>query len=224
MNRRYLLLYVLFSLCTHLAWAQPFADEIAAFKKQDSVQAPPKHAILFVGSSSFRMWTNLQQSFPKHTVINRGFGGSCLPDVIRYANDIILPYQPRQIVIYCGENDLASSDTVTAKMVYSRFVQLYKIIRRKMPVVPIVYVSIKPSPSRAKLMPAMKESNRLISSFLRTQKHTVFVDVFSAMLKADGTSDTSLFIEDNLHMNAAGYAIWQKMIEPYLLKEIKTNR
>lgn len=212
------------SLCTHLAWAQPFADEIAAFKKQDSVQPPPKHAILFVGSSSFRMWTNLPQSFPKYTVINRGFGGSCLPDVIRYANDIIFPYQPRQIVIYCGENDLASSDTVTAKMVYSRFIHLYKMIRRKMPAVPIVYISIKPSPSRAKLMPAMKESNRLISRFLRTQKQAVFVDVFSAMLKRDGTPDSALFIEDNLHMNAAGYAIWQKMIEPYLLKEIKINR
>ncbi len=113
--------------------AQPFYDDIQAFKKQDSIAAPPKHAILFVGSSSFTNWKDVQNYFPHFTIVNRGFGGSSISDVIRYADDIIFPYQPKQIVIYCGENDLAGADTVTGKMVYQRFVQLFNLIRNKMP-------------------------------------------------------------------------------------------
>src|SRR5882757_5846520 len=97
--------------------AQPFIDDIKAFKKQDSISFPPKQAILFVGSSSFTKWKDVADYFPGYTIINRGFGGSSIPDVIRYANDIIFPYHPKQIVIYCGENDLAASDTVSAQMV-----------------------------------------------------------------------------------------------------------
>src|SRR5919202_6508982 len=86
----------------------PFWDEIQAFKKQDSLHTPPKHAIVFVGSSSFQKWKDVQDYFPGYKIINRGFGGSSLPDVIRYADDVIIPYQPKQVVIYCGDNDLAS--------------------------------------------------------------------------------------------------------------------
>ncbi len=106
-----------------------------------------------MGSSSFRMWKNVQQDFPGYTIINRGFGGSSLPDVINYADEIIFPYEPKQIVIYCGENDLAASDTVTAQMVVDRFKALFFLIRDRMPDVPVVFVSIKPSPSREKLWP-----------------------------------------------------------------------
>src|SRR3954447_2014149 len=95
----------------------PFYREIQLFKKQDSVSFPPKDAILFVGSSSFTKWQDVQSYFPGYTIINRGFGGSVLPDVIRYANEIIIPYHPRQVVVYCGDNDLASSDTVTPSVV-----------------------------------------------------------------------------------------------------------
>ena len=93
---------------------KPYFNEIAAFKEQDKKSFPAKHAILFTGSSSFRMWNNIQEDFPGYTILNRGFGGSTLQDVIYYAKDIIFPYRPRQLVIYCGENELASSDTVTA--------------------------------------------------------------------------------------------------------------
>ena len=85
-----------------------FYDEIQSFRKQDSVSMPAKNSILFVGSSSFRMWTNIKEDFRMHSVINRGFGGSSLPDVIRYADQIIFPYQPAQVIIYCGDNDLAA--------------------------------------------------------------------------------------------------------------------
>ena len=134
----------------HAQQQPPFYDEIQQFKKLDSAQFPPKNAILFVGSSSFQKWHDVQDYFPKETIINRGFGGSELTDAIRYANDIIIPYHPREIVIYSGENDLAYSDTITASIVFDRFKKLFSIIRGAMPQVPLVYVSIKPSPSRQK--------------------------------------------------------------------------
>ncbi|MBL7727787.1 MAG: hypothetical protein JNM68_08880, partial [Dinghuibacter sp.] len=88
--------------------AQPYIADIRAFKKQDSLTPPPANAILFVGSSSFTNWTNVHEYFPGKTIINRGFGGSSLTDLIRYAGDVIVPYNPKQIVIYCGENDFAA--------------------------------------------------------------------------------------------------------------------
>jgi len=203
----------------HLSAQEPaFYNDIQHFKKSDSIHFPPRHVILFVGSSSFTKWTDVQTYFPKHPIINRGFGGSTLQDVIRYADDVITPYQPKQIVIYCGENDLASSDTVTVQMVLDRFIQLFSIIRQHDPSVRIAFVSLKPSPNRQHLWPKMVEANQLIKDFLATQKKTAFIDVYSKMFNNDGTVMQDIFIEDNLHMNAKGYAIWQKIIEPYLIK------
>jgi lysophospholipase L1-like esterase len=199
----------------------PFYDEIQQFKKQDSSGFSPPHAILFVGSSSFQKWQDVQSYFPSATIINRGFGGSELTDVIRYANDIIIPYHPRQIVIYAGENDLAYYDSISAKIVLSRFVTLFNKIRSSMPAVPIIYVSIKPSPSRQHLMPKMEEANKLIRNFMRSKKKAVFVDVYHKMLDKAGKPMPGIFLEDNLHMNAKGYEIWQKAIQPYLLKDKK---
>ena len=212
----------LFLLLANIAVAQdthpPFREDIQAFKKQDSVSFPQKNAILFIGSSSFTMWKDVQDYFPKYKIINRGFGGSGLLDQIRYVKEIVFPYKPKQIVIYCGENDLASSDTVTGKMVYNRFRQLFTIIRNKLPNVPIVYISMKPSPSRQLLMGKMREGNTLIRNFLKTKKQTSYADVYNEMIDDEGKPIAELFLEDNLHMNKKGYAIWQKVIEPYLLK------
>jgi lysophospholipase L1-like esterase len=196
----------------------PFYNEIQQFKEQDSASFPSKNIILFVGSSSFQKWHDVQGYFPNEPIVNRGFGGSELTDVIRYANDIIIPYQPKQIVIYAGENDLAYSDTVSARTVFMRVVKLFNIIRSSLPMVPIIYVSIKPSPSRERLMPKMQEANKLIRRFLQSKKNAVFIDVYHKMLDADGKPMQDIFVEDNLHMNSKGYHIWQKAIEPYLLK------
>src|SRR5450432_4803139 len=111
----------------------PFYNEIQQFKKQDSAGFPPRNAVLFVGSSSFQKWHDVQSYFPAETIINRGFGGSELTDVIRYTNDIIIPYHPRQIVIYAGENDLAYSDSIFPEIVLSRFKKLFNLIRSSMP-------------------------------------------------------------------------------------------
>ncbi len=195
----------------------PFWNDIQNFKKQDSVSFPPKNAILLIGSSSFTKWTDVQGYFPGYTIINRGFGGSTLLDEIRYVNDIVFPYQPKQIIIYCGENDLASSDTVTAPMVLDRFKQLFQMIRDKTEA-PIAYISMKPSPSRRHLFPKMREGNQLIKDFLATQKNTAFIDVHQKMLGPIGEPISEIFLDDSLHMNAKGYAIWKKEIEPYLIK------
>src|SRR5688572_17785994 len=111
----------------------PFWNDIQSFKKQDSTAFPPQNAILFIGSSSFTMWQDVQKDFPGYTIINRGFGGSTLLDQIRYVRDIVFPYAPKQIIIYCGENDLAASDTVDGNDVAGRFRKLFTLIREKFP-------------------------------------------------------------------------------------------
>jgi lysophospholipase L1-like esterase len=200
------------------AQAQPFYSDIQAFKKQDSVSFPPPNAILFIGSSSFTLWKDVQKDFPKYKIINRGFGGSTLLDQIRYVKDVVFPYKPKQIIIYCGENDLASSDTVSSNEVAKRFQKLFTLIRNKFPQVQISYISMKPSPSRQLLMPKMMKGNELIKKYLTTKKRTAFIDVYKEMIDDEGKPRPELFLDDNLHMNKAGYDIWKKKIEPYLLK------
>jgi lysophospholipase L1-like esterase len=216
------LLILLFVLICAQTFAQdthpPFWQDIQNFKRQDSLQPPPQHAILFVGSSSLTKWTDVQDYFPGYTVVNRGFGGSTLSDLIRYEDEVIFKYKPKQIVIYCGENDAASSDTVTGKVVFERFQRLFTDIRKNLPGVPVVFISLKPAPSRWHLKEKEIEANHLIKSFLKKQKKAKFVSVWKDMLNAEGQPNPDIFIEDNLHMNAKGYAIWQKALQPYLLK------
>lgn len=216
MRRFFFLIVTLFS--AQLVFAQPFANEIAAFRKQDSIAMPPKKAILLVGSSSFRLWDNWQDYFPGKKMINRGFGGSSLPDVIRYADEVIFKYRPKQIIIYCGENDFAASDTVSVPTVVDRFKTLFAMIRAKYKRVPVAFVSMKPSPSRQKFLTKYVAANAAIKDFLATQKRTAYIDVYTPMLQPDGNVMTDIFKADNLHMNAKGYAIWKQVMEPYLLQ------
>lgn len=197
----------------------PFYKDIEAFKKQDLVAPPQKGSILFVGSSSFTMWKDVQKDFPAYKIINRGFGGSSLTDVIRYAPTIIYLYQPKQVVIYCGENDFVSSTNANADTVYTRFSQLFGMIRKEVPKAHILFVSIKPSPSRAKYMPEMQRANAMIQSFLKKQAKTGYVDVYNKMLLADGSPMPDIFLNDKLHMNRSGYEIWKQAILPYLRKK-----
>ena len=216
--RLFLLLFIFSVRLAAQETSAPFWNDIQAFKKQDSVSFPGTGKILFVGSTSITNWKDVQNYFPAYPIINRGFGGSSLTDVIRYSDDIIFKYQPRQIVIYCGENDFAASDTVSAEMVISRFKELFSLIRSRYKKVPVAYISMKPSPSRQRLLPKFLVANLAIKNFLKKKKKTDFIDVYYKMLKEDGEPMDDIFIDDKLHMNAKGYAIWQKLIEPYLLK------
>ena len=217
---RKILVILLLSLSINSIIAQDapaFWNEIVAYKKMDSAQPPPKNAILFVGSSSFRMWKDVADYFPGYTIINRGVGGSSLPDIVRYSYDIILPYQPKQVVVYCGDNDMASGK-VKADEVLLRFQTLYGIIRQNLPDTYIHFVAMKPSPSRSNVMAEVAKGNEQIKAFLEKEKRAGFIDVYHAMLGADGKPKKEIFLEDDLHMNAAGYAIWQKIMLPYLVK------
>lgn len=216
-----ILLFLVLSLTAFqlIAQTQPaFWQDIIAFKKTDSTQAPPSSAILFVGSSSFTRWQDVGNYFPNYTIVNRGFGGATLTDVIRYTYDIVLAYRPKQVVIYCGENDLASADSIAPSEVLNRFKTLFGMIRTNLPKTNIAFVSIKPSPSRAAIQVKVKEANKLIKNFIASQNNVAFIDIYKAMLDANGQMREELYVSDRLHMKPAGYAIWQKRIAPFLLK------
>jgi acetyl esterase/lipase/lysophospholipase L1-like esterase len=198
--------------------APPFWNDIVAFKKEDAIIPPPANPILFVGSSSFTRWADVKNSFQGYPILNRAFGGSVLTDVVRYAYDIILPYRPKQVIIYCGENDIASSDTISVSEVVQRFKTLYGIIRQNLPATTISFVSVKPSPVRAKFQDKVKAVNKEIKTFLKAQKKADFIDLYDAMLGADGKMREELYVEDRLHMKPEGYAIWRRIIAPYLIK------
>ena len=194
----------------------PHYLEIAAFKKADSLQMPPKNGVLFIGSSSLRMWKDLETTYKTYNSTNRGFGGSNLEQAIYYADDIIFPYQPKQIVIYSGENDIAEG--TSPEITFDRFKILFKLIRKKLPEVFISYISVKPSVSREKLMPQMIFTNELIKGYLSAQAKTSFIDVYHPMLQPNGKPMNDIFLADNLHMNSKGYEIWKKAITPFLIK------
>jgi lysophospholipase L1-like esterase len=217
-KKNILLLSLLAFFVLHTAQSQRFKTEVLAFKKQDSIAFPPSNAILFIGSSSFTKWKDVSSYFPGYTIVNRAFGGSTLLDVIHYEKEVVFPYKPKQIVIYCGENDIASSDTISGKIVFERFNTLYNDIRKVFPKVSIVYVSMKPCPSRWKMKERLINGNELISKFIKSQKNTVFVSVWEQMLDSNNNPIPTIFLEDRLHMNAQGYSIWQKILEPVLLK------
>lgn len=217
----YLISFFFFILASNTGFSQtdatpPYWNEIQYFKKMDSTLMPPKGKILMIGSSSFTFWKDVGYYLQGYPMINRGFGGSSLPHLIRYFDDIVIPYKPRQILIYCGENDLGP--TVTADTVVERFKTLFHMIRKQDKKVKITYVSMKPSPSRASARDKMIEGNEKIKNWLQDKKRASFVDVFHKMLLPDGKPMPAIFQKDSLHMNAKGYAIWQKEIAPHLLK------
>lgn len=219
MKLRNVLFFIVF-LYSSLSFAQqkaPFYEEVQAFKKADSLQMPVKNGILFIGSSSFTIWKTLESTYRTYQPINRGFGGSTLANAIYYAEDLIFPYQPRQVVIYSGENDIAEG--YGPDLTFDRFKLLFHLIRKKLPQAYISYISIKPSVSREKFMPQMVYANELIKTFLSTQANTHFIDVYHSMLQPNGKPMTDIFLQDNLHMNTKGYDIWIKTITPYLTKK-----
>ncbi|MFP6618950.1 MAG: SGNH/GDSL hydrolase family protein [Pirellulaceae bacterium] len=187
--------------------------QIAAFEKADQETMPPRNGILFVGSSSIRHW-NLQKSFPGKPVINRGFGGSEISDSLFFADRIIIKHQPRIIVFYAGDNDLAGGKS-SARVVkdYQAFV---KKIRGSLPQTRIIFVAIKPSIARWKLINPIRQANQEILEITKTDPLQVFLDIDGPMIGSDGKPKPELFIKDGLHLNVAGYQLWNSLIRPHL--------
>lgn len=194
----------------------PFANEIRVFKHQESVSFPPKNGILFIGSSSIRLWDDLEKRFPGKPIIKRGVGGSELWQLVDYYTPYILfPYQPAKIFIYAGENDIAGGKS--AGFVAGEFQKLWKMIHQQLPAAKIYFMSIKPSPSRAKYFTAVNEANQLIKTYLSDKPNSIFIDMATVILKNDGSGpDSSLFKPDYLHLNSKGYDRWQKVLEPFV--------
>ncbi|KNB60150.1 GDSL-type esterase/lipase family protein [Chryseobacterium sp. Hurlbut01] len=193
-----------------------FWQDIQNFKTLDQQSAPPDNAILLVGSSSFTKWKDVSEYFPGKTIINRGFGGSRLTDLNYYSEDLLNPYNPKQIIIYCGENDFADDAQLKADVVVDRFKTFYKKIRTKFPNIEVDYISIKYSPSRQNLWPQMKKANKKIAKFMKKEKNAEFIDITKVMNDANGNIRKDLFVEDMLHMTPEGYRLWTKVMGPYM--------
>ena len=191
-------------------------NEIAAFEKADREHPPEKGGIVFVGSSSIRLWKTLAQDFPGLPVLNRGFGGSEIADSVAFAERIVIPYAPRQVVLYAGGNDLNAGKPV--EKVIADFKAFAGKIRTALPEAEIDYISIAGNPARWAQVEKVKAVNLAIEAWIKEQPRMKFIDVFSKMLGADGLPKPDIFVEDKLHMNAAGYAIWKEVVGPFLVK------
>ncbi|QQV04070.1 MULTISPECIES: GDSL-type esterase/lipase family protein [Chryseobacterium] len=193
-----------------------FWDEIQNFKKLDQENVPPDNSILLLGSSSFTKWQDVSDYFPGKVIINRGFGGSRLTDLNYYAEDLLQPYQPKQIIIYCGENDFADDAQLKSDVVVERFKTLYAKIREKFPNIQVDYISIKYSPSREHLWKQMKEANSKIARLMKKEKNADFIDITKVMNDSNGKVREDLFVEDRLHMTPEGYRLWTSVMKPYM--------
>jgi lysophospholipase L1-like esterase len=207
----------LFSLVVPVFSApEKWEKEIAGYEKADAAKPPAKGSIVFIGSSSIRLWKTLTEDFPRHKVLNRGFGGSQIEDSTAFADRIIFPYEPSMIVLYAGGNDINAGKS--ASQVFEDFKAFVAKVRTKLPEVEIAYISIAGNPKRWAQIDKVKEANRLIEEYTKQEKHLKFINVFSAMMGADGLPKPDIFVADNLHMNPKGYAIWKEFVGPFLPK------
>lgn len=188
--------------------------EILAFGKLDKQKAPPESPIVFTGSSSIRKWVSLEADFPELPVMNRGFGGSEMFDSFNYAPLTVIKYKPRRVVVYAGSNDIAAGKT--PQRVLADFKAFVGKVHAALPECPITYISNAPNPSRWKLMAQMREANRLIEAYTKSDPRMQYINVYPHMLGADGLPKPDIFVSDQLHMNAKGYAIWKEVVGPYL--------
>lgn len=193
-----------------------FEKAIQAFEADDKKDRPPPGAIVCIGSSSMRGWhKTIKDDLAPLTVVPRGFGGSTMNDALHYAKRIVIPYEPRAIVIYEGDNDIAAG--ITPEKVRDTFRAFAKEVHRSLPGARLYFLSIKPSIRRRRLWPEMKKANGLVAKECSQNKWMTFVDVASPMLDAAGHVKKDIFKADDLHMNEEGYAIWRKVVRAVLM-------
>lgn len=189
--------------------------ELEAFARSDLFWPPAAGGVLFVGSSSIRMWPDLEQAFPDVPgLIQRGFGGSRLVDCADLVPVLVLPYRPRLVVLYAGENDLLEGSS--AHELFRQFLRFAEQVRAALPDTRIAYISIKPSPSRMAWQGVAREANRMIQEHASLVQGLDFIDVFFPMLDAAGAPRSELFLPDQLHLSAEGYALWRSLVSPHL--------
>lgn len=217
MIRPFALALAVFILVRVAPAADDFAKwekEIAAFEQHDRESPPPKNAIVFVGSSSIRLWSSLAEDFPHHRVLNRGFGGSEIADSVHFADRIVIPYAPRMVVMYAGGNDINNGKA--PDRVAADFKAFVETVRAKLPDVEIAYISSAPNPARWAQVEKVKALNAMNAEFIASQPKMKFFNVFPQMLGDDGMPKPDIFRDDRLHMNPEGYKIWTRIIAPLL--------
>lgn len=197
-----------------------FEEEIKAFELEDNENGIAEAAILFTGSSSIRKWNTLESDMTPLPVLNRGFGGATTPELQNFAPRFLYNQKPSILVFYCGENDI--SEGASVGKAFSSFVSFHKEMRDSMGQIPFVFVSMKPSISRWSMWPEFEEANADIRKYLESDSSAVYLDVSDIMI-VNGEADKSIFLDDNLHMNAEGYRRWTKLIKPILLDLLQTN-
>ncbi len=198
-----------------------FDRDIRRFEEADATKPPQKGGIVFVGSSSIRLWKTLEQDFPSRNVINRGFGGSQIIDNIRFAHRIVTPYEPRMVVFFAGTNDIA--DGRSAETVLAHYKAFVGKVREKLPETKIAYIAITPAPSRWDKVKTIRRANELIEAYCQTQPNLTFIDTASHMVDETGGPRPDLFVDDRLHLNEKGYEIWRQVIGPILDREVPAS-
>lgn len=191
-------------------------SEIEALLDADRRQAPPLGGVLFVGSSTIRLWKGLEHTFADQapTVLRRGLGGSRLSEWPELVPWLVTRYLPTQVIVYAGENDIAEG--AQPAEVLAAFVRFVQAVQAERPGTPIAFVSIKPSPLRAAQTAAMREANLLVQTWVLAQEGLDYIDVHTPMLDNDGRARTELFVRDRLHLSPEGYALWRQVISAHL--------
>ncbi|MEZ5277795.1 MAG: GDSL-type esterase/lipase family protein [Opitutaceae bacterium] len=203
------------SLGALVAEPSRFEDTIRGFEEADRVNPPEPGGVLFVGSSSIRMWRDLEMAFPDlGPILNRGFGGSTMADLLEVTDRIVLPSRPAVIVVYEGDNDLAGK--ATPAEVAARFAMFLDRMAEALPETRVLILSVKPSFARWALLPQMRETNQLLTRMAVARERVEFVDVFHAMLGPGVSLAREDFSDDGLHLSARGYARWAEVLTPWL--------
>lgn len=220
--RRGIRFVVLFTAlaCAFAAMASPAAaqagrwdKELAAFAARDKATPPPAGGVLFVGSSSIRLW-DLDKFFPKLKAINRGFGGSQIADSVEHVELLVLRHKPRTVVFYAGDNDIAQGKT--PETVANDFKAFAARVHAALPETRIAFIAIKPSVLRWKLIEQVRDANSRIRAFCNADDRLGFVDVDGPMLGWDGKPRPELLVEDGLHLSPAGYELWTTLVRPFV--------
>jgi len=202
------------ALAQSLELAARFEKKVLEYETEDRASAPSKGAILFAGDSQFYRWKTIREDLPGYTLINRGIDSFQFRDLNRYAERIVIPYAPRLIVLHVGGNDVHNGRTPA--QVLEDFKSFVGLVRARLPAVPIIYSSITPGPGRWDEAPQRKETNRLIREYVATRPDLKFVDLWDAMLTADGQPREDLWVEDRVHPNHAGYLVRAQLTRPLL--------
>jgi len=222
------LLLLSFAIAGYVFWSMGNAgfweSSIRKFEAEDRVHPPKVGVILFVGSSSIKFWSTLARDMEPLDVVNRGFGGSQLAHVNQFAGRVVLPYRPRAVVLYAGDNDLSWPWSKSPQTVLNDFKRFLTIVHNGLPETWIYYISIKPCPARWSNWAAVQQTNRMIADFARTQERVQFIDVTPPMLDDRDKVRGELFRWDGLHLNSRGYALWTSIIKPVLLERFPVEK